>query len=520
MEPSVYPRCTQRAIMEAKTMQETALLELRGICKYFPGVRALDGVDFTLRKGEIHALMGENGAGKSTLIKVLTGVYSKDEGTISMEGTPVQIRSTQDALKAGISTVYQEITLCPNLTVAENLYIGRTKGAFTNWRKMNAGAKKLLDSLGIPAAPTQQLSSCSIAVQQMVAIARAVDMECKVLILDEPTSSLDEQEVEKLFGLMLDLKSRGVGIIFVTHFWSRSTPSATASRSCATAGSSASIRSPSFRACSSCPRCSARSWTICPRSRAIPLPTRLKTRRSSMRRPGFRAPRASARSIFHPQGRGQRLYGTARLRPQRIRARDLRRRPRLRRHGADERKDREDHIAPRRHENGISYLPEDRKRDGIIGDLSVRDNIILARQVLDGFFHPISKAKAEKYAQEYIKLLNIKTASTETPIKALSGGNQQKVILARWLLANPVYMILDEPTRGIDVGTKVEIQKLVLKLAAEGKSVTFISSEIDEMLRVCSRLVVMRDRQVVGELRGSDLNQSSIMKTIAGGEQA
>ena len=165
-------------------------------------------------------------------------------------------------------------------------------------------------------------------------------------------------------------------------------------------------------------------------------------------------------------------------------------------------------------------LPEDRKRDGIIGDLSVRDNIILARQVLDGFFHPISKAKAEKYAEEYIRLLSIKTASTDTPIKSLSGGNQQKVILARWLLANPVYMILDEPTRGIDVGTKVEIQKLVLQLAAEGKSVTFISSEIDEMLRVCSRLVVMRDRQVVGELRGSDLNQSSIMKTIAGGEQA
>ena len=176
MEHSVYPRCTQHATMEANTMQETALLELRGICKFFPGVRALDGVDFTLCKGEIHALMGENGAGKSTLIKVLTGVYSKDEGTISMEGTPVQIRTTQDALKAGISTVYQEITLCPNLTVAENLYIGRTKGAFTNWRKMNADAKKLLSSLGIPAAPTQQLSSCSIAVQQMVAIARAVDM--------------------------------------------------------------------------------------------------------------------------------------------------------------------------------------------------------------------------------------------------------------------------------------------------------------------------------------------------------
>lgn len=166
---------------------------------------------------------------------------------------------------------------------------------------------------------------------------------------------------------------------------------------------------------------------------------------------------------------------------------------------------------------GIGYLPEDRKRDGIVGDLSVRDNIILAMQVMKGFFKPISRAQAEALAEEYIKLLEIKTASTETPIKQLSGGNQQKVILARWLLTNPQYLILDEPTRGIDVGTKVEIQKLVLKLAAEGKSVTFISSEIDEMLRTCSRLVVMRDRHVVGELNGADLNQTKIMATIAGG---
>ena len=168
--------------------------------------------------------------------------------------------------------------------------------------------------------------------------------------------------------------------------------------------------------------------------------------------------------------------------------------------------------------HGISYLPEDRKNDGIVGDLSVRDNIILALQVMKGFFRPLSRAQAEAFADEYIKLLNIKTASTDTPIKSLSGGNQQKVILARWLLANPVYLILDEPTRGIDVGTKVEIQKLVLKLAAEGKSVTFISSEIDEMVRTCSRLIVMRDGKVVGELKGNDLNQNKIMATIAGGE--
>ena len=514
MEPSVYPRCTQRAIMEAKTMQETALLELRGICKYFPGVRALDGVDFTLRKGEIHALMGENGAGKSTLIKVLTGVYSKDEGTISMEGTPVQIRSTQDALKAGISTVYQEITLCPNLTVAENLYIGRTKGAFTNWRKMNAGAKKLLDSLGIPAAPTQQLSSCSIAVQQMVAIARAVDMECKVLILDEPTSSLDEQEVEKLFGLMLDLKSRGVGIIFVTHFLEQVyavCDRITVLRDGRLVGEYKISELPRVQLVS---KMLGKELDDLSEIKSDSAADALEDAEVVYEASGLSSA-AGVRPFDFSIRKGEVNGFTGLLgsgRSESVRAI----------FGADRVSGGTVQITSPlgAMKNGISYLPEDRKRDGIIGDLSVRDNIILARQVLDGFFHPISKAKAEKYAQEYIKLLNIKTASTETPIKALSGGNQQKVILARWLLANPVYMILDEPTRGIDVGTKVEIQKLVLKLAAEGKSVTFISSEIDEMLRVCSRLVVMRDRQVVGELRGSDLNQSSIMKTIAGGEQA
>ena len=200
-------------------MEENRVLEMRGIEKSFPGVRALRGVDFSLNKGEIHALMGENGAGKSTLIKVLTGVYTKDGGRISMQGAEdIHINSPQDAQNAGISTVYQEITLCPNLTVAENMYIGRGKGRITKWKKMNEDVDKILRSLDIPASASQQLASCSIAVQQMVAIARAVDMDCKVLILDEPTSSLDEQEVEKLFKLMRDLKSKGVGIIFVTHF--------------------------------------------------------------------------------------------------------------------------------------------------------------------------------------------------------------------------------------------------------------------------------------------------------------
>ena len=199
-------------------MRSDKVLEMQGICKSFPGVRALHNVDFALRRGEVHALMGENGAGKSTLVKVMTGVYEKDAGQITIEGKAIHFKSPQEAQNSGIGTVYQEITLCPNLTVADNMFIGRGRYSFVQWKRMNAKAKKLLDSLGIPARPTQELSSCSLAVQQMIAIARAIDMDCKILILDEPTSSLDEDEVRKLFDLMRELKSRGVGIVFITHF--------------------------------------------------------------------------------------------------------------------------------------------------------------------------------------------------------------------------------------------------------------------------------------------------------------
>ena len=502
-------------------MQEGAVLEMRGICKYFPGVKALQNVDFTLREGEIHALMGENGAGKSTLIKVLTGVYEKDGGEIHIKGHEgaVSIRSPQDAQNAGISTVYQEITLCPNLTVAENMYIGRTKGSLTSWRKMNAGAAKLLENLGIPAKPTQQLGSCSIAVQQMVAIARAVDMDCKVLILDEPTSSLDEQEVAKLFTLMRDLRAKGVGIIFVTHFLDQVyevCDRITVLRDGQLVGEyviedlprvqlvskmlgkelddMASIRREDEAAQVDAGTPVLEAQGLSSAEGIKPFDFHIQKGEVN----GFTGLLGSGRSecvraIF---GADKKTGGTVMMDGQKVTIN----RP------LDAMK------------LGIGYLPEDRKQDGIVGDLSVRDNIILALQVMKGFLKPISRAQAEAFADEYIKLLEIKTASSETPIKQLSGGNQQKVILARWLLTHPKYLILDEPTRGIDVGTKIEIQKLVLQLASEGKSVTFISSEIDEMLRTCSRLVVMRDRKVVGELSGDDLNQTKIMATIAGGE--
>ena len=504
-------------------VNDKSVLEMRNIHKSFPGVKALQNVDFTLCEGEIHALMGENGAGKSTLIKVLTGVYTKDEGQIFIKGydKEVSIRSPQDAQNVGISTVYQEITLCPNLSVAENMYIGRTAGIGQNWKKMNSDAEKILKSLDIPATATQQLASCSIAVQQMIAIARAVDMDCKVLILDEPTSSLDENEVEKLFGLMRNLRAKGVGIIFVTHFLDQVyevCDKITVLRDGKLVGQYDIKDLPRLQLVSkmlgkelddmSDIKSEGTAYSGKDADQSVfeaeqlvsdagikPFDFYIKKGEVN----GFTGLLGSGRSecvraIF---GADRVLGGTVKMKGKTVKINKP----------IDAMK------------NGIAYLPEDRKIDGIVGDLSVRDNIILALQVLKGFFKPISKAEAYKFADEYIKLLAVKTASADTPIKSLSGGNQQKVILGRWLLTHPEYLILDEPTRGIDIGTKIDIQKLVLKLASEGLSVTFISSETDEMLRTCSRLIVMRDRKVVGELSGDDLTQNKVMSTIAGGDK-
>jgi len=502
---------------------ERTVLKMRNIHKSFPGVRALQGVDFTLCEGEIHALMGENGAGKSTLIKVLTGVYTKDEGDIFIKGTEkaVAIRSPQEAQKLGISTVYQEITLCPNLSVAENMYIGRESSMVQNWKKMNADADKILQSLDIPAKATQQLASCSLAVQQMVAIARAVDMECKVLILDEPTSSLDEQEVAKLFKLMRDLKKKGVGIIFVTHFLDQVyevCDKITVLRDGQLVGEYDIENLPRVQLVSKMLGKDLDDMADIKGEEAVYdkedasdlvfeadglfsdagiKPFNFNIKKGEVN--GFTGLLGSGRSecvraIF---GADRVMGGTVKKNGKTVKI-----------------------TKPiEAMKNGIAYLPEDRKRDGIVGDLSVRENIVLALQVKKGFFKPFTKAEAYKFADEYIKLLGIKTASADTPIKSLSGGNQQKVIVARWLLTHPEYLILDEPTRGIDIGTKIDIQKLVLKLASEGMSITFISSETDEMLRTCSRLVVMRDRKVVGELSGEDLTQNMIMNTIAGGDR-
>jgi simple sugar transport system ATP-binding protein len=496
------------------------VLEMRDICKSFPGVRALHNVSFTLRKGEVHALVGENGAGKSTLVKIMTGVYEKDAGQIIIEGKTIHFRSPQDAQEFGVGTVYQEIMLCPNLTVAENMFIGRSRHAFVNWKQMREKTTRLLDSLGIPARPTQQLSSCPLAVQQMISIARAIDMNCKILILDEPTSSLDEEEVQKLFSLMRELKSKGVGIVFITHFLDQVyeiSDRITVLRNGEFIGEYEASSLPQFELVSKM------------MGKALDDVSQMKKMKKygpstyESSEPIFEAAGLSSAAGVKPFDFAIRkgevngfigLLGSGRSESVRaIYAADKVT------GGETKMKGKKVKISEPIHamKLGIGYLPEDRKGDGIIAELSVRDNIILALQVLKGFFKPFSKKQAEAFADEYIKRLNIKTASINTPIKSLSGGNQQKVILARWLLTHPEYLILDEPTRGIDVGTKVEIQKLVLKLAEEGVSVTFISSEIEEMLRTCSRLIVMRDRAIVGELSGEDLTESDVMRVIAGG---
>ena len=505
-------------------MSNDIVLKMRDISKTFPGVKALQHVDFTLRKGEIHALMGENGAGKSTIIKVLTGVHEFETGEIYIDGSEKSIinKSPEQAQKNGISTVYQEVNLCPNLTVAENLFIGReprTLGLI-NWKKMNRQAEELLKSLDISAKATQPLDECSIATQQMIAIARAVDMKCKVLILDEPTSSLDDEEVEKLFVLMRKLRSDGVGIIFVTHFLEQVyavCDRITVLRNGELVGEYEIKDLPRVKLVSKMmgkdfddlASIKGDRKEVSDEDREVIIDAEKLGHKGTIKPFDFQIHKGEVVGLTGLLGSG---------RSEMVRAI----------YGADKAD-----VGTLKVNNkivkinspieamklGMAYLPEDRKMDGILADLSVRENIIIALQAKRGIFRPMSKKEMEEFADKYIEMLQIKTASRETPIKSLSGGNQQKVIIGRWLLTNPQYLILDEPTRGIDIGTKTEIQKLVLKLADGGMAVTFISSEIEEMIRTCSRMIVLRDGRKVGELDESELSQDQIMKAIAGGDE-
>ena len=496
------------------------IVKMLGIAKSFPGVVALEDVEFSLRTGEIHALMGENGAGKSTLIKVLTGVEQPDNGTIELDGKLVQVRSPQHSQELGISTVYQEVNLCTNISIAENIMLGHEPYRFgtIHWRKVNELAQKAINRLNIDVDVTQPLGNYSVAIQQMVAITRALEiLSAKVLILDEPTSSLDMHETNLLFDVMRKLKNEGIGIIFITHFLDQVYQIAdriTVLRNGKLVGTYDTSSLPRVELVA---KMLGRSLTELDALSKVKSQVEEKqdeqhlVEANGLGRTGSLEPvdlELSANEVLGIAG----LLGSGRTElAGLIFGLDPPNNGSLIVGG-----EKVNTFSPLESlKRGVALCPEDRKAEGVVGDLTIRENIILALQARYGWFKFLSLQKQYEIAEKYIQLLGIVTPSPDQLVKNLSGGNQQKVILARWLATNPKVLILDEPTRGIDVGAKTEIQKLVMQLAEEGKSCVFISSELEEVLRVSDRIAVLRDRKKVAEYSG-DVDDQTLIHTMAG----
>lgn len=496
------------------------LLTVRNVSKAFPGVKALQGVDLTLRAGEVHALMGENGAGKSTLIKVLTGVHTLDSGSIQLKGQSIRPVSPRDAESAGISTVYQEVNLVPTLSVAENLCMGRfpRKLGMINWRAAERRAHAALKRLDLELDVGQTLSSYSLAVQQMVAIARALDTDAKLLILDEPTSSLDEKEVNELLRVMDRLRKQGLGILFVTHFLDqvyRISDRITVLRNGGFVGEFATAALPQLELIGKMVGKDVASLES--DAANAKAHKRHKTDADAILRVEQMGLGGSVANVNFEMLRGQTvglagLLGSGRTETARllfgVDSAD-RGEMKVDQHTGQPRSPRE---AMRL---GLAMTPEDRKAAGIIPNLSVRENIVLALQSQRGLWRRLSPAAQRELADRYITTLGIKTPDREQLVKNLSGGNQQKVLLGRWLAINPRVFILDEPTRGIDIGAKAEIEKLIGQLTADGMSILFISSELEEVARTCDRVVVMRDQRQVGQLDGEGISEHAILNMIA-----
>ncbi|WP_149196167.1 sugar ABC transporter ATP-binding protein [Luteimonas suaedae] len=494
------------------------VLEARGIGKRFAGVAALDGVDLRLRAGEVHALMGQNGAGKSTLIRVLTGVIPADAGHVVLDGEAIAPASPLAAQRLGISTVYQEVNLCPNLTVAENIFAGRyprtRRLRAIDWRAVDRGARELLRRLNLDIDPGRPLSAYPVAVQQMVAIARALGVSARVLILDEPTSSLDEDEVRELFALLRRLRDQGLAILFVSHFLDQvyeigdritvlrngclvgeyaaaalshaQLVAAMVGREVALGGDAGPSADDSGEAVTVLEaRGLGRRGQVAPtdldlrRGEVLGLGGLLGSGRTELARLLFGLDRADSGGI-RIDGREVALRAPA------------------------------DAVA-----HGVALCPEERKTEGIVADLSVRENIVLALQARRGLRRFLSRARQAELARRYVDALGIKVPDIETPVGLLSGGNQQKVVLACWLATEPRVLILDEPTRGIDIAAKQEIMAEILRLARAGMAVLFISAEMEELVRVSDRIAVMRDRRKVGELPAGS-GQDAVFDMIAG----
>jgi simple sugar transport system ATP-binding protein len=494
------------------------ILRMSGIDIQFPGVHALNAVDFTLRRNEIHSLMGENGAGKSTLIKVLTGVYKKNKGTVTLDGADFNPASPLEARQRGVNSVYQEINLCDNLSVAENIYAGRQQTRFgkIDWKKIKTGAGEALGRLNVDIDVTKLLGSYSVAVKQMIAIARAVDMNSRVLILDEPTSSLDRPEVEQLFSTIRKLRDEGLSVIFISHFLDQVyelCDRVTVLRNGNLIGEYVLKELPKFDLVS---KMVGKDFSS--------LKKREKNAARKERHEIFIEVKSLGKKrTIQPFDlvirRGETLGFAGLLGSGRTEAANLL-------FGIDEadsgeillKNQKRNFKRPRDAINQlIAFCPEDRKKNGLIYDLSVRENIILAMQAKQGIFQYLPLKKQAEITAEYIKKLGIITPGPDVPVGNLSGGNQQKVILARWLVTNPALLILDEPTRGIDVHAKAEIMNLAMQLCDEGMSLVFISSEIEEVIRCSDRIAVMRDRKKIAEIEGEDLDEEKILETIAGG---
>jgi len=499
------------------------ILVMDGISKAFPGVQALDDVSLTLKKGEILCLVGENGAGKSTLMKILTGVDRPDSGRIILEDKEIQAKSPQHAQSLGISTVYQEINLRPNLSVAENILLGHEPHQMgrIDWAKMNTLAGETLQRLlGIEIDAAKPLGSYTVAIQQMVAIARALEIKsAKVLVLDEPTSSLDVHEAAQLFKVMKKLKQEGVGIVFITHFIGQVfeiSDRITVLRNGKLVGTygTASITRVELIA-----KMIGRNLAEFDEMTKIKLESGKHIKSDSVLQARELGLTDSIRPFNLDLHAGEVVGLAGLLGSGRTETASLL-------FGIDKPDTGDivfngdviqDYSPLGSITRGVALCPEDRKAAGIVDDLTVRENIVLAIQANKGWFKYLSLPEQYEIAEKYIKLLNIATPSADQAVKNLSGGNQQKVILARWLAINPQALILDEPTRGIDVGAKAEIQKLVLSLAEEGKACVFISSELEEVLRTSHRIVVLREREKVAEFSG-EVDEKTIIHAFAGSE--
>jgi galactofuranose transport system ATP-binding protein len=505
--------------------QQSPILEVRRVTKRFPGVLALDDVSFELRPGEVHALVGENGAGKSTLIKVITGVYKPDDGQVHFKGEEVSYSDPRESQAVGISTIYQEINLIPLLSVAQNIFLGReplNRLGIIDVESMNREAAEILERYGIRADVTAPLRSLGLGAQQMVAIARAISVDTRAVIMDEPTSSLEAREVETLFGVIRQLREEGVGVIYVSHRLDELyeiCDSVTILRDgrVVHAGELAELSRLQLiaymlgRELAEVEEEGATGFGEEHEAAREPvLEVQGLTQRPRLREITFDVRPGEVVGLAGLLGAGRTetakaIFGAEPLDSGSVRV------------GGEDLRTGSPGAAIKA---GIAFLPEDRKSEGIIPDLSVKENIVAA--ALPRLTHAglVSEKEQDELVDRFIQSLGIKASSPDQPVRELSGGNQQKVLLARWLCMNPKVLILDEPTRGIDVGAKAEIQKLVDDLAVEGLGVILISSELEEITEGSDRVVALRDGAVVGVLSGEEITEGKLMGVLAHGEDA